>query len=429
MRNQAGVCLETAEGLLTRLNWLDDARVLVHWSRSVAAKEQTTYLVDLDAGALHQLSTHCGPPYNGILSPGGQFAVLLWDRHAGLVDLRSGTSFLVFSRDSALPHWTTEADQGWRFGDVPISLDAVWLGADTFVLTITPQTYLAPKWGQLLLVDVAAQQVRVLAEQGQVAAVLPDGALLVRRGWVDGPIHLFAPAYHEPPIDVAPGGPWTWGWAASPDGQRVAWLEWAPPPGDWSQRLPHECCSAEPHPTVRALALWERASGQVLQFPVSGLRWLQDSQLRWRNDGSAVLFTSPPPANPNHTALFQLTPDGRATELVSHSWQGNLVVQFEGDDGSISYTISGRRSQNNSQCVRRYPDGRTDVLCEGSPLRCSVDEQGRLITRQGTTVVIQDLNTGTRRELAVPQDATLSPDARWIIDATPGSKLCISRTR
>lgn len=150
---------------------------------------------------------------------------------------------------------------------------------DTAGLTLAPPDGRnAPRWGKVLLANVAQRQVHLLAEPGQLAAVLPDGSLLLRRGWVNGELQHLAPAYDKA-VAVAPGGPWTWGWAVSPEGRRVAWLEMTPPPGDWSERLPAGCCSGDSPPVVSAVAVWDRTTGRtaVLAAGLPGGEWRVDS--------------------------------------------------------------------------------------------------------------------------------------------------------
>jgi hypothetical protein len=174
---------------------------------------------------------------------------------------------------------------------------------------------------------------------------------------------------------------------------------------------------------------WNRATGQVQRFTLSGLRWPQDTYLRWRRDGAAILFAGTPLDHPEHTALFQITLKGKTSTLVRHEWEGNLFVDYERRDGSLYYVIGGRDGQNDGQLMRRYPDGRLEELCGGIPLPCSVDEHGLLISKKHDLTIIQDLVTGAIRREAAPQDTQLSPNGQWSIRGSSDSTLLISRIK
>src|SRR5439155_16884104 len=218
-----------------------------------------------------------------------------------------------------------------------------WIGENTFALTLPPEderAYLY-HWGKVLLADAATKQVSVLAEEGQLVAALPDGTLLLRRGWIDGELQALAPPYDAPPRTISPRGTWATGWAVSPDGQKVAWLELEIPPGDWSRRLPPNCCTPDPAPIPKAVAVWDKARSNggkapaqaVQRFPISGFKWsqpgyawMQEDQLRWRKDSSALLYAAPAQDNPQHTAVLQLSLSGTSTLLAEHDWDGHITA-------------------------------------------------------------------------------------------------------
>jgi hypothetical protein len=302
-----------------------------------------------------------------------------------------------------------------------------WANSTALVLTLFPLDNRGMwPWGKVLLVDIAKQKVSTLMESGQVAAVLADGMLLIRPGWIDGPLKAITPPYADPPQTVAPGGPWTEGWEVSPDGKRVAWLEMAPPSGDWSKRLPNDCCSGEPKPIPYALVAWDGTMPSdylyMNEHQVYPMAWRQDTHLTWRKDGTAVLYAGHALDNPEQTALHQLSlMDRKTTTLGRHYWYGGIQVNAESADGSIYYQVSGHTGQNVSTLVRRHPDGQLEILREGLPLwnqetrsGWRVDATGRLIVTENGTTTVEDLSTGDTFKASTPFDAAISPDSKWV---------------
>ena len=227
MQNQAGFRLDTTTGQLVFINWLDSTHPLIYFSPSTATQSEATYLVDMNATKLHRIKTNSGQP-QAVVQSNGQHPVLLWGgEQAAVVDLQTGDTQTVFARDPTVPQWATASDHQWDFGDLPGNLSATWVGANTFVLTIAPQASERNlrDWGKVMLVDIAAQRLHVLAEQGHLAAVFPDGNLLIRQGWINGELQLFQPDISQAPTQVTPGGAWADRWVVSPDGQKVAWRE------------------------------------------------------------------------------------------------------------------------------------------------------------------------------------------------------------
>jgi hypothetical protein len=423
VREQGGFRIEAAAGQLSPVEWLDGSRLLIFWSITDPLPPNATYLADLTTGKLRRIAINSGHPWLAT-QPEGQFAVVYWNEQAAVIDLQSGAMQTVFARDPAVPQWATSADHRWDFGDLPSSFSATWIGRTTVVLTLAPY---APErnlrdWGKVMLVDIAAQHVRVLAEQGHLAAVFPDGSLLTRHGWIDGKLQLFTPNTTQPPLSVAPKGFWTSSWVISPDGQNVAWLEWDSPAGDWTERIPHDCCSGEPHPTIRGIAIWDRQAKHLRRFPADGIRWLGQF-LIWRQSSEALLF-SRVTNDPVSIDMVQMTLDGAQTSLASHPSYDVLGGTYERVDGSLYYAI-GQLGANTGQVIRRYPNGRLEVICDGF---CNIDDRGIIHNWEDGQVVLQDVTTGaTYRGEAAARIQGPSLEIPWTVAGDYGPTLRISR--
>src|SRR5207247_438895 len=131
--------------------------------------------------------------------------------------------------------------------------------------------------------------------------------------------------------------PWREGWAVEPVGSRVAWLEMAPPPGDWSRRLPHGCCGSDPAPKPEAIAVWDGSTGQMQRFPVSnyswsvpGVAWMPGEKLRWAQPHDyrdlAVYYTTHPGPSDPATMLYRLDLNGKSTLLDKQEPYGGIKV-------------------------------------------------------------------------------------------------------
>jgi hypothetical protein len=431
-REQDGWRLESATGRFSTVRWSGDrlAQLEAQWIPTASAQQSFfSYLVDPDQGTLS-------------IANGGGFAVVASENisqplSVRLFDVRTGEWQTVFSLDPVVPQWAATADRGRDFMGTQGRIAVQWIGEHAFILSITPvdppyeYDYILASWGKLLLVDTAIDQARVLAERGQVAAVFPDGSLLIRQGWVDGAIELLAPPYYgKPPTTLAPRGRWTSDWIVSPDRKRIAWLEWTPPAtGDWSQYLPHRCCSGEPTPQIAALVSWDQTMQQLKRFAVEGIRWWPPADLRWRSDSHAIYFsTHTDQPQVDGIKQIELGMDGQQNLLISGEYGYTIQLVALGPDGSRYAYLSGHPGQNSVELFRRSPDGQIAVLrrieampdqrtFRGNPfLAWSVTDRGQIIERYDDgTVVVLDLVTG--KELAQfvePPEAEVSPDGRWI---------------
>ena len=423
-REGDGFRLGTAEGRLSSGTlfdgWLDPSHLLVRWHHPTDQSQIATYLADLNSGKTLLLDTKSDIAL-ALPSPDSKRAVLLhWSEYskadnsprALMLDMDSGEVQTIFDLDPTAPQWSAEVTaHNWNFGDVYVYLKGEWAGQDYFVLTLRPRLEVdyAPygDWGKVLLVDVAGKHVRVLAEEGQVAAILPNRGVLLRLGWVDGDLQFLPLPPTGAPVKIATRGHWTQGWAVSPDGLKVAWLEAVAPPGDWSRRKP--ICCLSPQPTVQSLVVWDSSLGrEVLRSPVDHTSWflpgmsqLEGSNMRWRKDGSAVLYVGHP-NNGTHTALFETDMGGRSSVLAAYDWDGYLRLHVLGNDESLYYEVGDvQHYRHPQQMVRRYPKGRLEPLHEGGAemgefvsISNYVDMRGRWVTRQDGDFTLQDLATG-----------------------------------
>src|SRR5206468_2548692 len=147
--------------------------------------EPNAYVVPRADGKLAVLAGY-------ILKPGDPFQVRL-------LDVSSGQAQTVMSSDPAAPQWTGAAQHSAALSKLSY-VHATWIGENTFALTLPPEderAYLY-HWGKVLVADAATKRVSVLAEEGQLVAALPDGTLLLRRGWIDGELQAVAPPYDAP---------------------------------------------------------------------------------------------------------------------------------------------------------------------------------------------------------------------------------------
>lgn len=405
VRERDGFRVAATTGQLGSARWAGPDLLLVDWFPGGSGSQPTTLmLVNLGSETVHDLLT--ADSVTEFISPGGQYLAQLWrgdsSRSIGVAvaNVTTGDQQAAYAVDPQLPQWSVTGDSRWSFAGPPANLYAMWVAPDRFVVTVQPQDVMTYRWnwGQVLLVNVSTQQVHALAAQGQLAAALPDGAVLIRLGWADGDLVLYDRPGASPRTVATNPDRWTWGWAVRPDGEQVAWLELDPPPGDWRLRLPQGCCSGEPAPLVAAITIWDRTADVVRRTPVIGAVWDQD--LRWRRDGSGVLFAGVPA--PGETGLYLLTGDGQVILLARHPWEGQIQVHAEGADGSIYYTLSARLGETWAARVRRHPDGRSEVLREGIPDESwAVDDTGNPAAAPAA-----DISPGGRWTLAYERSLT-----------------------
>jgi hypothetical protein len=405
--------------------WIDSSHMIINWAPDINKRPNTTFLADLATLQLHEL------PISGttsvIPSKDGKQAILTPDfgqpLGAALLDVSSGQVQTVFSLDATVPQWTDVADRSWTNQNRPANVDATWIDDDAFILKIgsgAKLEYQSP--GKLLLVHLKSQEVQVLTQEGELAAVLPDGSLLLRTGWVDGPLEVLAPPYDAPPTAVTPGGPWTEVWSVSPNGQWVAWFEMEPLTHLGYRYLPQ--LPGGGIPPVKSLVFWEVSSGEVKRFPVDSAEWPYIG-LFWRRDNSGVAFSA---NNWEHVSLRQITPNGQLTVLATYEKQGVIWTYAETDDGSLYYFAAGRpwvtsnfesfNDQLTAGLVRRFPDGQLKVISPRG-LRISYLEASNqiLVTDTSSTITVVDLGTDTVRERQYgtpPVSVQHSPDGQWV---------------
>jgi hypothetical protein len=439
------------DGTLYLAGWMDPSHLVLTWRfhDQKGLHPTASYLADLSNVQMHRLIM----PGIGRVIPreDGKKAILLPEydapRNISLLDVATAHMETVLSTDSSLVQWTTNRQRQEVLDDVRDVLgDATWITKDAFVLKFPLKSvqdpglaYTAP--GRLVLVQSQAHKVRVLAKEGELAAVLPSGRLLLRPGWLGGPLQVLVPPYDSPPIQIARAGPWTERWAVSANGQYIAWFEMDDPAPTRGRFLPEWFRSAGPIPPVRTLAIWDRTKGRVRHFPVSGVHWPQ-IRLRWRNDNSALLFSGAPPDNPEHTALFEITRDGIITLLARYSGDGVVTFLAEGKDRSLYYTIAQSINWNPywdprlpTQLTRRYPDGKLEVLPELENENNSyyLEQPGILITEKvvhpQTELTIRELGSNDVRIMQTALNPTLSKDGQWLVHSVWGGPVFIIPTK
>lgn len=404
-RTEDGFRLKAESGALGGMTWVDSSHLLVRWFPSPEEPAFSVLLIDLNQARV--IPVLRAQQAFEVIHPEGLYALLLAEDESGkprllLLDTSLGNVQTIIG-----PERTAWTELTLAAGTTAWQLQAFWTGGKSFVLSEMPAGKGMPGWGKQFFVDIARRQVLVLAEAGQVVASFPDGSLLTRQGWVDGELQILSSDRRSQPQVIAPGGPWTWGFAVSPGGDRLAWMELTPPPGDWSQRLPQPCCSGDPRPRVDNVVIWSRATGLIERFPATGAQWPQE--LRWRKNGSGILLA----VSGEHTALLEISVSGKSTRLAEHAWPGELKAVTEGPDGSVYYTVTGGKGANWLTFAQTSPGGAGRILEEGYPTSWQIDAYGRWIRQSGEGISVHNLVTGEVVDL--PGVGVPSPDSRAIV--------------
>jgi hypothetical protein len=415
-------------GVFNEVGWADDSHLLLTWTFYIQSGPdygvypRATYLIDTAAARISML------PVSGIgrVVPqhDGKKVVLLPAFGAPLsvavLDLASSQVETIISADPVVPQWLSGTERqevlNWFLGTSTV----IWLDTDTFVLNFNSGdkfSFIHP--GKIVLVQLQSHKIRMLTDQGQAVAALPDGSLLLRSGWVDGPVVVLTPPYDGQSTEVTTSGPWTDGWAVSPDGRRVAWfdLEGVLVPGD-PDYLPDFLPSSYPKPEAKNLIIWDRMTNQTQRYWVKGVRWPYDN-LHWRKDSKAVLFAGTAQDTPEHIALIQMDLTGQSAILADYTWPGTIQVHAEGKDGSLYYTVGpepfGHPPRGRTEFAHRYPDGVIIVLPTQGWKSQYLEEADLLVTYEGSTRLnILDLTNGTIRSIDVKGSAEVSPNGRWV---------------
>jgi hypothetical protein len=384
-REDAGYRVRIPGGSMGASYWINAGALLTTWSPA-GDMEPHVFLLDADGGRLTEVMV--GDSGRVVVSPNGKQALLLNPRQAVLVDTAVGNSRVVH-----------------RFEQGETELDAVWLTPDRFLVRMGGGSRSRYGWGKLVLGDAAGLE-RTLSEAGRVVAVFADGAVLVHETWVDGPLMLYTPPYDQPPVQVSEGGNWAYTHKVSGDGQSVAWLDMAPPPGDWSERIPSGCCG-EPGATSRGVAIYDRQTNRVVRYVLDNAR----PGLYWQQENSGLLVAVR--EREFAIGLYRMGVDGRLTRLAGHGYTGPLRPVAEGPDGELYYTVMGREGQNWTELIRLDPGGGSRLLHEGIPGDWEVDALGRLVRWTNEQTTVTDLATG--RTYTAPLRGWPSPANRWVV--------------
>lgn len=233
-----GYRLETDSGQFGSAFWVGPAQVVVQWSATGQAPQPPT-LFYADLAGRRSRAVMTGDLLEAPAVRGTQAVLLQQGGKVALLDGPTGALETIWATDPKTPQWAGSETHTWQFAGDPRSWHVDWLTDDAFLVSISPAEYDLDRhpWGKLLLVDVKAHKVWPLAEAGELGAMLPDGSLLVRRGWMDGELVRFGLPYGSTPETLAPAGPWTAGFAAGPGAGQAAWLELDLPAGDWSKQI------------------------------------------------------------------------------------------------------------------------------------------------------------------------------------------------
>jgi hypothetical protein len=419
--------------------WIGPSHLLVSWfpvptPGSSNFGDGKHYLLNVTNGKLEQLPGF-EPRMQVFPRHDGKRVVLVrslqYSAHIAVSNLETGQVETVFDSDPAVPQWR---DNNAASGQV---YNVTWISQDAFVLEMVAEEDGRENWGssKLVLVNLAGQSTRLLAPRGKLAAYLLDGSVLWQSSWIDGEILLLSPPYTGEPVQVVAGGTWFASFTASPDRQTVAWLELEPPPGDWSKRLPNECCTGDPPPVPKAITVLRHPANTVQSFPVANfawphpdLGWSQNLQLGWRNDSGAIYYAAH--RDSKQTDLRELTLNGQETLLAQHDAYTGLRVLGTGADGSLYYALDGRGCQNCNRLMRRHRDGRLEVVYAEDMYRSwYLDKRGRLMALKDGGVFVTDLTTGESNFVRFPGETLdtgqlgwssiehlvpLSPDGRWV---------------
>ncbi|HYP40022.1 MAG TPA: hypothetical protein VEX13_06640 [Chloroflexia bacterium] len=423
-------------------SWIDSSHLVVGWTSPDtllgADNVYSNYIIDVDDGKLMELPNYLPKERDEqikvVPSPDGDKAVIIWEARylrVALFDFATGSVQEVANIVPGTPQWAgpeinlTEFPTG---EGVHGFAEPAWAGNDIFVLTIIidrGENGPAPlNWGKVLLVDTTQQKVSVLAERGTVAGIFPDGAVLLRPGWIDGELQLFRPGDNSL-TRVAPSGPWRAGWSFSPDGKQVAWMELTPPPGLWTQAIPGNCCT-DPIPTLKGITVWDRTSGEVRRFDAPRFAWYdldlrgwsQEPQTVWSTDSSALFYFARP--TQDSAGLYRLPLNGQPTPVVETNTPNLIRLVAQGDDGSIYYMIGsaimveGPGCNGCVQLMRRYPDGKLEIVHEyNAPVDWIVDKQGRYRRIKDGGVAFTDLQTGQSHQVNFPGAQIRLGDVGW----------------
>jgi hypothetical protein len=458
-REGDGFRLDVYEGhvSLAPTPWIDSSHLLVGWAAPPAPGQPdfnfvySNYIIDTAEGKLMALPDYLPKERDEqvevLPSPDGDQALIIWEARylrVALYDFKSGSVQDVVNIVPGTPQWAgpeiglPESKPGeWAFERVV----PTWAGNDLFLLNMIPvrrENDPSPLiWGKVLLVDTTQQKVSVLVEHGSLVGNFPDGAVLLRAASVNSEIQLFQPGDRSL-TSVAPSGPWASGWSFSPDGKKVAWMELAPPPGNQSTATPADCCT-DPATALKDIVVWDRASGGISRLHASGFAWpdrggwSQEPQIGWSTDSSALFYVTRP--TQDSSGLYRLPLNGQATPLVETNTPGTIRLVAQGEDGAIYYMILATPTQEGATCngcaqlMRRYPDGRLEIVHEYNALvDWAVDEQGRYERLKDGGVAFTDLQTGQSHQVNFPGVqisigdvggyrlfglVPISPDGRW----------------
>jgi hypothetical protein len=365
---------------------------------------ERAYLLNLETQTARPVQHH---PTQGFFITESQIVV---------VEARTGAEHVIYDRDPAAEQWLPADLRPTETTNLHAAFQIAWATSTQLVLTINdlpddPTVQRGLDFGKVVRIDITTGQVELLVESGSVFGLLADGTVLVRHGWIDG--ELWQHPISGPGALLTDAGVWVHGSIGlSPDRRWVVWREFSPPlEGDWSERLPHECCSGEPHPQPLGLVFWDRATGAVTHQPVP-FSWsaeLRYMSLTWSDDSQILFFHDDLSVSTRQYRLMQMRPGGTPTPLISYEgYHGQ--VDFVGPDGSLYYTINHGGGQFTDETYRMYPDGHSELLFTNTHSQIvygvSFHEVDGLVT-------VTDHSAATSHQYQLPADQIEPPSYGW----------------
>jgi len=419
---EAGEQLVTPNsGAIVLARRFSPSHALVIWRPAAAQAglaSESIYLLNLEAQTARRIQEDptqliFPPQYDGPRRINPRMA----EDQIVVVDEQTGTEHVVYDRDPSVEQWLSDELRPTQTRDLYELFGLQWADSTHLVVTINdlstdPQIQRGLSFGTVVRIDTTSGDVELLTKSGSVFDVLPDGTLLVRHGWIDGEIW-------QHPIDGGPAllsaaGPWVHGaTGVSPDGRWVVWREFtAPSEGDWSERLPHECCSGEPHPRPLDLVFWDRVTGAVTHQAVPFI-WnveVRNMPLTWSNDSQTLFFNEDVALSSGDSRIMQLKPGSDPTPLLTHpGFHGG--VDFEGPDGSLYYSINHGGGQFGFETYRLEPAGHSELLFDNTHSRQIA--YGVTFTDVEGTLTVIDHIAKTTQQYQVPADQVQARSYGW----------------
>jgi hypothetical protein len=291
-------------------------------------------------------------------------------------------------------------------------------------------SYAAP--GVLKAMNLQDRQILTLADQGVIAASLPDGRLIIRTGWTDGPIQSISPPFDKSLVTIVPSGPWTEQWSLSPDKHWLAWIEleidrnyYAALEKDY---LP-DIVESPPKPWGIAVAFWNADTNEFKRFPINGATWPYND-LIWSIDSKSVLFQQSTADPREGMSLARLSLDGHSEVLATYPFVGAITPIAESSNGSVYFRVGEKsivdiqhmdRPLNETKIVKVNPVGaRTDIFVGWFDGQISLDHKVLMLKGYNNNKNwLIDTQTGVKTLASPPgtcdEQLNYSPNLKWVL--------------